>query len=342
MHSALRHLISEKGGLGAKPPAGRGPDNNKLSFHHIPVMPDEVITALNIKPNGVYVDGTAGGGGHSVEIVRRLPHGRLVCIDKDPQAVAAASERLREYPQARVAQGDFADLPDILDHMEIGGVDGVLLDLGISSHQVDVAGRGFSYHQDGPLDMRMSPEGKSAAQLLMELPEGELAGIFRKYGEERFAGRIAKKIVSERAKKHIETTLELVEIIRGSIPAAARREGGHPAKRVFQALRIAVNGELESLRICLDAAFERLNPGGRFAVISFHSLEDRMVKQAFAQYAKGCGCPPDFPVCVCAKKPRGRLIGKKPQTASGEELEQNSRSAGAKLRAIEKLQAREV
>jgi len=308
-----------------------------LSFHHIPVMPEEAVAALNIKPDGVYVDGTAGGGGHSIEIAKRLQCGRLICIDKDPQAVAAASERLREHPQVRVTQGDFADLPDILDRMKIGGADGILLDLGISSHQVDVPERGFSYHQDGPLDMRMAADGKSAADLLMVLPERELADIFRKYGEEKFSGRIAKKIVSERSNKPIETTLELVDIIRGSIPAAARREGGHPAKRVFQALRIAVNGELESLRVCLDAAFDRLNPGGRFAVISFHSLEDRMVKQAFAQYAKGCACPPDFPICVCAKKPRGRLIGKKPQTASGKELEQNSRSASAKLRVIEKL-----
>ena len=308
-----------------------------MSFYHIPVMLQEAVEALNIKPGGVYVDGTAGGGGHSIEIAKRLSGGRLISIDKDPQAVAAASHRLSGYPQARVAQGDFADLTDILDHLELGGVDGVLLDLGVSSHQIDAPERGFSYHLDAPLDMRMSGAGKSAAQLLNEAGERELVDIFRRYGEEKFAGRIAKNIVSEREIRPLATTYQLVGIIRESIPAAARREGGHPAKRVFQALRIAVNGELESLRAVLDTAFERLNPGGRFVTITFHSLEDRMVKQAFAEFAKGCRCPSDFPVCVCGITPRGRLIGRKPVTASPRELKENPRSKSAKLRAIEKL-----
>ena len=309
----------------------------ELNFHHIPVMLREAVEALSIKPDGIYVDGTAGGGGHSLEIAKRLLSGRLVSIDKDPQAVDAASHRLRDHPQAQVVQGDFADLTDILNQLGIGGVDGVLLDLGISSHQVDAPERGFSYHLDAPLDMRMSSAGKSAAQLLSEADERELADIFRRYGEEKFAGRIARNIVSEREIRPIVTTHQLVDIIRESIPAAARREGGHPAKRVFQALRIAVNGELESLRAVLDTAFERLSPGGRFAVITFHSLEDRMVKQAFAEFAKGCRCPSDFPICVCGITPRGRLIGRKPVTASPQELELNPRSKSAKLRAIEKL-----
>jgi len=308
----------------------------RAGFHHIPVMLQEAVDALNINPSGVYVDGTAGGGGHSLEIAKRLSTGRLVSIDKDPQAVAAASHKLRDYPQAQVAQGDFAQLTDILDHLGIGGVDGVLLDLGVSSHQIDAPERGFSYHLDAPLDMRMSGAGKSAAQLLNESDERELADIFRRYGEEKFAGRIARKIVSERERLPIATTHQLVQIIRESIPAAARREGGHPAKRVFQALRIAVNGELESLRTALDTAFDRLNPGGRFVIITFHSLEDRMVKQTFAEFAKGCRCPSDFPICVCGISPRGQLIGKKPTTASQKELAENPRSKSAKLRAIEK------
>jgi len=300
-------------------------------------MPEEAIEALNIKSDGTYVDGTAGGGGHSLEIAKGLNTGRIISIDKDPQAVAAASHRLRDYPQAQVVQGDFADLTDILDRLNICKVDGILLDLGVSSHQIDDAERGFSYHLDCPLDMRMSGAGQSAAQLLNEASEKELADTFRRYGEEKFSGRIAKKIVSTRGKEQLETTSQLVQIIRESIPAAARREGGHPAKRVFQALRIAVNGELESLRTVLDTAFGRLSPGGRFAVIAFHSLEDRMVKQAFAALAIVCTCPPDFPVCVCGTSPNGKLVTKKPITASRQELGKNPRAASAKLRVIEKL-----
>ena len=300
-------------------------------------MPVETIEALDIKPGGIYVDGTAGGGGHSLEIAKRLSFGRLISVDKDPQAVAAASNRLKDYPQAQVAQGDFADLADILTRLHIGSVDGILLDLGVSSHQVDAPERGFSYHQDSPLDMRMSSEGRTAAQLVNEADERELAQVFKLYGEEKFAGRIAKSIATARVHEPLTSTSQLVQIIRESIPAAARREGGHPAKRVFQALRIVINGELDSLRAVLDTAFDRLNPGGRFAVITFHSLEDRMVKQAFAEFAKGCRCPSDFPVCVCGIAARGRLVVRKPITASLQELQENPRSKSAKLRVIEKI-----
>ena len=308
-----------------------------MSFHHVPVMPEEAIAALNIKPEGAYLDGTAGGGGHSLEIAKRLTTGRLICTDKDPQAVAAAANRLSQYPGVQVVQGDFADFASVLDELGVGELDGALLDLGVSSHQVDTPERGFSYHQDAPLDMRMSSSGTTAAQLLGDATEDKLAGIFRRYGEERFAGRIARNIVLARETQPIQTTAQLAEIIRSSIPAPARREGGHPAKRVFQALRIAVNGELDSLSACLDSAFDRLAPGGRFVVITFHSLEDRMVKQAFAAFAKGCECPPSFPICVCGKKPRGKLVGRKPQLPTPEEISANSRAKSAKLRVIEKL-----
>ena len=300
-------------------------------------MPDQAIAALNIKADGVYLDGTAGGGGHSLEIAKRLTTGRLICTDKDPQAVAAAADRLGSYPQAQVVQGDFADFASVLDKLGVNALDGILLDLGISSHQVDTPERGFSYNQDAPLDMRMSSSGTTAAQLLSDASEEDLASIFRRYGEERFAGRIARNITLARETQRIQTTAQLAEIIRNSIPAPARREGGHPAKRVFQALRIAVNGELDSLSACLDTAFDRLTQGGRFVVITFHSLEDRMVKQAFAALAKGCECPSSFPICVCGKKPRGKLVGRKPQLPTPEELNNNPRAKSAKLRVIEKL-----
>jgi len=308
-----------------------------MSFHHIPVMLGQAIAALNIRTDGTYLDGTAGGAGHSLEIAKRLTTGRLICTDKDPQAVAAATDRLKDYPQTQVVRGDFADFAGILDELGVGVLDGILLDLGISSHQIDTPERGFSYHQDAPLDMRMSSSGITAAELLSEAPEDKLAGIFRRYGEERFAGRIARNIVLARQTQPIQTTAQLAEVIRASIPAPARREGGHPAKRVFQALRIAVNGELDSLSACLDSAFEHLAPGGRFVVITFHSLEDRMVKQAFAALSRGCECPPSFPICVCGKQPRGRLVGRKPQLPTPEEIAANPRSKSAKLRTIEKL-----
>ena len=292
---------------------------------------------MNVRPDGIYVDGTLGGAGHSLEIAKRLTTGRLIGIDKDKQALEAAGRKLEPYVQAQIVQGDFRDIPEILERLQIPAVDGILLDLGVSSYQLDTPERGFSYHHDAPLDMRMSDSGKSAYDVIAGYTADELTKIFYTFGEEKFARKIAANIVAARYQRPIETTGQLVEIIKASIPAAARREGGHPAKRVFQAIRIEVNEELESLRQCLDTAFDCLRPGGRFAVITFHSLEDRMVKQAFAGYARGCTCPPDFPVCVCGKKPRGKQISRKPILPSREELEQNNRSRSAKLRIIEKL-----
>ncbi len=309
-----------------------------MEFSHVPVLLVECIQGLAIRPSGIYVDGTAGGAGHSREIAKRLgPQGRLIAIDKDPDAVAIAGERLREFPQATVVQNDFANIPLVLDELGIDRVDGILLDLGVSSHQLDTAERGFSYNFDAPLDMRMSQSGLSAYDIVNTYSVEDITRILREFSEEKFAYRIAQNIEKARQQKPVETTFELVEIIKQSIPAAARREGGHPAKRTFQALRIAVNQELDHLSICLDDAFERLAPGGRFAVITFHSLEDRMVKQKFAALAKGCICPPDFPVCVCGHKPRAKLVNRKPIEATAEELAANKRSHSAKLRVCERL-----
>lgn len=309
-----------------------------MEFSHVPVLLEECIQGLAIRPSGIYVDGTAGGAGHSREIAKRLgPQGRLIAIDKDPDAVAIAGERLREFPQATVVQNDFANIPLVLDELGIDRVDGILLDLGVSSHQLDTAERGFSYNFDAPLDMRMSQSGLSAYDIVNTYSAEDITRILREFSEEKFAYRIAQNIEKARQQKPVETTFELVEIIKQSIPAAARREGGHPAKRTFQALRIAVNQELDHLSICLDDAFERLAPGGRFAVITFHSLEDRMVKQKFAALAKGCICPPDFPVCVCGHKPRAKLVNRKPIEATAEELAANKRSHSAKLRVCERL-----
>lgn len=310
---------------------------SEMDFHHISVLLDESIEGLNIKPDGIYIDGTAGGAGHSREIAKRLTTGRLIALDKDPDAVAIATERLAEYSCATVIHSDFAEIPAVLDRLGIDKVDGVLLDLGVSSHQLDDAQRGFSYHSEAPLDMRMSQEGLSAYDLVNKASGAELAKILYDYGEEKFAPRIVNAIVDARAIKPIETTTELADIVRNAVPAAARREGGHPARKTFQAIRIAVNGELDKLSEALDGAFDRLAPGGRFAIITFHSLEDRMVKKAFAEYTKGCICPPEFPVCVCGRTPRGRLVNKKPIEPSSEELEYNHRSRSAKLRVIEKL-----
>ena len=309
-----------------------------MEFSHVPVLLEECIQGLAIRPSGIYVDGTAGGAGHSREIAKRLgPQGRLIAIDKDPDAVAIAGERLREFPQATVVQNDFANIPLVLDELGIDRVDGILLDLGVSSHQLDTAERGFSYNFDAPLDMRMSQSGLSAYDIVNTYSVEDITRILREFSEEKFAYRIAQNIEKARQQKPVETTFELVEIIKQSIPAAARREGGHPAKRTFQALRIAVNQELDHLSICLDDAFERLAPGGRFAVITFHSLEDRMVKQKFAALAKGCICPPDFPVCVCGHKPQAKLVNRKPIEATAEELVANKRSHSAKLRVCERL-----
>lgn len=304
-------------------------------FKHISVLLQESIDALNIKPDGIYVDGTAGGAGHSREIAKRLTSGRLLALDKDPQAVAVATERLKEYPNATVIHSDFSRLCEVLDEQKINGVDGILLDLGVSSYQLDEAQRGFSYHADAKLDMRMSMEGTSAYDIVNNCSVDELARILREYGEEKFAYKIACQIDKHRKNQPIETTTQLSQIINQSFPPKMRWEGKNPSKRSFQAIRIAVNSELDCLSQVLDTAFDRLNSGGRFAIITFHSLEDRMVKQKFAALAKGCICPPDFPVCVCGHHPQGVL--KKPIEPSEKELEENPRSHSARLRVIEKL-----
>ena len=303
-----------------------------MEFKHISVLLNETIESLGIVSDGIYVDGTAGGAGHSKEIAKRLDKGLLIALDRDPEAVKVATERLEGY-NAKVINSNFSEMDKVLSELEIDGVNGILLDLGVSSYQLDNAERGFSYHKDAPLDMRMSSSGVTAGDLVNNLSAEELTDIFYKYGEEKFSSRIARKIVEERSKKAIETTLELAEIIAGAVPAAARRDG-HPARKVFQALRIAVNGELESLEKVLDKAFNLLKAEGRLAIITFHSLEDRMVKNKFKEYCTGCTCPPDFPVCVCGKKPRGRLLSRKPIEATKEELELNPRSRSAKLSVI--------
>ncbi len=308
-----------------------------MEFNHISVLLGECMDGLNIKADGIYVDGTAGGAGHSSEIAKRLTSGRLIAFDKDPVAVEKARERLSKYPNATVVESDFSEMANVLSDMGIDKVDGILLDLGVSSYQLDTPERGFSYNHDAPLDMRMSKKGISAADIINGYEKKDLVRIFREFGEEKFSLQIASNIIKKRSEKPIETTLELVDIIRMSIPAAARREGGHPAKRIFQAVRIAVNSELESLSLCLDTAFQKLNVGGRMAIITFHSLEDRMVKQKFVALNKGCICPPDFPICVCGNKPKAKLINKKPIEASEEELAVNKRSKSAKLRVCEKL-----
>lgn len=306
-----------------------------MEFKHISVLLNEVIESLNIKPDGIYVDGTVGGAGHSTEIAKRLVSGRLIALDRDPDAVKTATERLKGY-NATVIQSNFADMKQALESINIYKVDGILLDLGVSSYQLDCGERGFSYKYDAPLDMRMSKSGTAAADLVNTLSAEELAKIFRDYGEEKFAYKIACSIVKRREKDKIETTTELAEIIASCYPAAARRDG-NPARKCFQALRIAVNDEFGSLERLLDTAFDMLNVGGVLSIITFHSLEDRIVKQRFKQYTTGCTCPPDFPICVCGKKPQGELRFKKPITASSEELNQNLRSRSAKLRSIVKL-----
>lgn len=306
-----------------------------MEFSHISVLLNESIAALNIKENGIYVDGTAGGGGHSFEIASRLKKGKLIALDRDPDAIKAASQRLSGL-SAEVVQSNFKDFDKVLDDKGIELIDGMLLDLGVSSHQLDEAERGFSYHADAPLDMRMAQSGATAADLVNTLSVEELTDILNRYGEEKFAFRIAKAIEKERQLSPITTTAKLAEIISAAVPAAARRDG-HPARKSFQAIRIAVNGELDALSEVLEKAFYRLKKGGVLAVITFHSLEDRMVKQTFASLTKGCTCPPDFPVCVCGKTPDGKLVTKKPVAPSAMEEKANPRSRSAKLRAIERL-----
>ena len=307
-----------------------------ISFSHISVLLAECIEGLDIKPDGIYIDGTCGGAGHSSEIAKRLTDGgRLIGIDRDPDAIKAATARLAPY-NAKVLHGNYSEIEALARSEGIEKVDGVLLDLGVSSHQLDTLERGFSYHGDAPLDMRMSQEGATAADLVNTLPHEELSRIMFEYGEEKFSRRIADEIIKRREIKPIETTSELADIITTAVPAKFRREK-NPCKKTFQAFRIAVNCEFEHLNKGLDDAFELLKTGGRLCVITFHSLEDRIVKQRFASFCKGCICPPDFPQCICGKTPRGKLVNRKPIEASPEELEANIRSRSAKIRIIEKL-----
>ncbi len=309
------------------------------SFSHVSVLLSECIEGLAIKPGGIYVDCTAGGGGHSFEIASRLGEGgRLISIDQDADAIAACTKRLSPHGEkCTVVQANFSHLSDVLADLGIDRVDGVLADLGVSSYQLDTAERGFSYMADAPLDMRMNREGgKSAYDVVNTYSQQRLKEILWLYGEEKFSGRIAQRIVSERETAPIETTLQLAEIIRSAMPGGGHGERQHPAKRTFQAIRIEVNGELDVIEPVIEQAYEHLNPGGRIAVITFHSLEDRLVKNKFAEYATGCTCPPDFPVCVCGKTPRMKVITKKPILPGEEELACNPRSRSAKLRIAEK------
>ena len=308
-------------------------------FHHVSVLLDECIEGLNIKPDGIYVDGTLGGAGHSSQIAKRLTTGRLIGIDRDPVALKAAGERLAPYAdRVTLVHSNFCEIAQVLKDLDIAGVDGILLDLGVSSPQLDDGSRGFSYMADAPLDMRMNSEDTlTAYDVVNSWSYEELRRILFDYGEERYAPKIASAICKKREEKPIETTLELVDVIRGAMPAQALREKQHPAKRSFQAIRIAVNDELGSVEKVMKDAIPCLNPGGRLAVITFHSLEDRIVKTAMAGAAKGCTCPPSFPVCVCGKKPQVQVITRKPIVSGDEELERNPRARSAKLRVCEKV-----
>ena len=308
-------------------------------FHHVSVLLQECIDGLNIRPDGIYVDGTLGGAGHSSQIAARLTTGRLIGIDRDPVALKAAGERLKPYgDRVTLVHSNFCEIATVLRDLGISGVDGILMDLGVSSPQLDDAARGFSYMADAPLDMRMNGEDSlSARDVVNTWSYEELRRILFDYGEERYAPQIASAICRRREVSPIATTLELVDIIRSAMPPAALREKQHPAKRSFQAIRIAVNDELGSVEKVMVDAIPCLNPGGRLAVITFHSLEDRIVKNGMANAAKGCTCPPNFPVCVCGNKPKVKLISRKPIVASNEELELNPRSRSAKLRVCEKL-----
>ena len=307
-----------------------------MEFSHQPVLLQECLDGLAIKPDGIYLDGTAGGAGHSGAIARRLTTGRLISLDQDPDAIEVATQRLAGLP-ATVVQSNFRNAPAVLRQLGIDGLDGALLDLGVSSHQLDDGERGFSYRMDAPLDMRMSQSGPTAADLVNTASREELARILREYGEEPYAWAIAGHIVRLRARHPILTTLQLADTIASALPPAVRRKDKNPSRRSFQALRIAVNGELDALSEGLDGIFEALNPGGRFAIITFHSLEDRLVKNRFRQWATACTCPPELPVCVCGGKAKGRLVNRKPIEAAAQELEENRRSRSAKLRVIEKL-----
>lgn len=307
-----------------------------MEFSHVPVLLNECLEGLAIDPAGTYLDGTAGGGGHSSEIARRLTTGRLISLDQDPDAVAAATERLKGLP-ATVVRTNFRYARRALADLGVSAINGALLDLGVSSHQLDDGERGFSYRQDAPLDMRMSQSGPTAADLVNSASREELARILREYGEEPYAWAIAGRIVRQREQKHFATTLELADAIASALPPAVRRKDKNPSRRSFQAIRIAVNGEMDALSEGLDEIFDLLAPGGRFAIITFHSLEDRLVKNRFRQWATACTCPPEYPVCVCGGKAKAKLITRKPIEAAPDELELNRRSRSAKLRVIEKL-----
>ena len=334
--SQHENLKSELPGLSVN---GTPVDIGGQTFAHRSVLLEPCMDALAIKPGGIYVDGTAGGGGHSFEIAKRLTTGRLIAIDQDEAAIKAASAKLAPLGErAQVVRNNFCHVADVLDTLGIDKIDGILLDLGVSSYQLDTPERGFSYMADAPLDMRMDMRAeKNAYHVVNTYSEYDLRRILFDYGEERFAGRIASRIVQARADKPIETTGELTALIKSAIPAAARDGGHHPAKRSFQAIRIEVNSELDVIRPALEAAMKRLSKGGRMAVITFHSLEDRIVKQTFADMASGCTCPKGLPVCVCGKKPAVKVISRKPILPDEEELENNPRSRSAKLRVAEKL-----
>ncbi len=304
-------------------------------FQHIPVLFYETVDALDIKPDGIYVDCTAGGGGHSAAVAEKLTTGRLISIDQDPEAIATLQKRFADNPKVTIVHDNFVNIKSVLSSLGIVGVDGVMADLGVSSHQLDTDARGFSFHKDAQLDMRMSMSGVSAKDIVNNASESELRRIIFTYGEEKFAPSIAKNIVKSRQLKPIETTFELVEIIKNSMPMKAKRDG-HPARKTFQALRIEVNGELEKLDKALDDMFSVLKPQGRLAIITFHSLEDRIVKKRFNSFCEGCTCPPEFPVCVCGNTPRGKLPFKS-KAPKASEVDENFRAHSARLRAVEKI-----
>ena len=311
-----------------------------MEFKHISVLLEETIKELHIKPDGIYVDGTLGGGGHAYEICRRLSEkGRYIGIDQDADAIAAGSQRLEEFKdRVTIVRDNYVHMPQILRELGIAKADGILLDLGVSSFQLDEKERGFTYREDVPLDMRMDQrQTLTAREIVNEYSEMELLRIIRDYGEEKFAKNIAKHIVHRRKEKAIETTGELTEIIKNAIPMKVRAVGGHPSKRTFQAIRIECNHELDVLRDSLDAMIDLLNPGGRLCVITFHSLEDRIVKRAFKKNENPCTCPPNFPVCVCGKVSKGRQVTRKPIIPGDEELEQNKRAKSSKLRVFERV-----
>lgn len=307
-----------------------------MDFAHIPVLLNETITGLNIKENGIYVDCTAGGGGHSGEILKHLTTGKLISIDQDPDAISTLTEKFKKNENSIIVMGNFGNMKDLLELRGVGRIDGALFDIGVSSHQLDTASRGFSFHEEAPLDMRMSQSGITAEELVNTLPFEDLRKIIFEYGEEKYANSIARAIVAQREQKPITTTLELAEIVKANVPQKVRRDG-HPARKTFQAIRIAVNDELTVLEKGLDDAFSMLSKGGRLAVITFHSLEDRIVKQKMAGWCQGCTCPKDFPVCVCGNKPKARLVNKKPVCANETELADNPRARSAKLRICEKI-----